>query len=133
VLSISIGTTRPPARSTVACRRNTAAGSGTCIKTSRVLQARAHKFEPCCTHQIAQVGTRLAAGKVRLLPHGGGSATASQSGGEDDWLRGDQWGADVQLDLRVRGQRDLARIAAVDLAVVQGHYPPSGRAGLGRP
>ena len=33
--SVSIGTTRPPGRSTVACRRRTAAGSGTHNRTTR--------------------------------------------------------------------------------------------------
>src|SRR5690349_9518460 len=63
----------------------------------------------------------------------GSPKNTSQPGGEGHWLRGDQRGADVQLDLRVRGQRDVARVAVVDLAVVQRYHPPSGRAGLGRP
>jgi hypothetical protein len=39
--------------------------------------------------------------------HGHG-AEKSQSGGEGHWLRGDQRGADVQLDLRVRGEGNVA-------------------------
>src|SRR5260370_5353863 len=58
--------------------------------------------------------------------HGGGPMGSVTARGEGDRLRGDQRGADVQLDLRMAGQRDVAWVAPVDLAVVQGDHAPYG-------
>jgi len=56
-----------------------------------------------------------------------------QAVGEGDLLGRDERRADLQLDLRVRVQRDVARITRVHLAVVNGHHVPEGRADLIRP
>src|SRR5499427_892400 len=62
-------------------------------------------------------------------------ATASrlQAARPGDRLGSDQGSADLELDLGVLGQRDVARVAVVDLAVVDGRDAPLGRAGLARP
>jgi imidazole glycerol-phosphate synthase subunit HisF len=51
---------------------------------------------------------------------------------ERDLLRGHERGVDLQLNLGVRVQRDVTRVALVDLPVVDGHHVPAGRADLVR-
>ena len=70
----------------------------------------------------------LRIGQVKSALHAAGHAVRLQAGRERDLLRRDQRGADLQLDLRVRGQRDVARVALVHLPVVDGHDGAGGRA-----
>src|SRR4029077_3510359 len=51
---------------------------------------------------------------------------------ERDLLGLDERRADLKLDLGVSVQRDVARIALIDLPVVDGHHVPAGRADLVR-
>src|ERR1700729_1498221 len=63
----------------------------------------------------------LRIGQVKNALHAAGHAVRLQAGRERDLLRRHQRGADLQLDLRVRGQRDIPRVALVHLPVVDGH------------
>lgn len=49
------------------------------------------------------------------------TAVTSQAAGERDGLRCDQRLADLKLNLSVRVERHVARVALVDLAVVDNH------------
>ncbi len=71
----------------------------------------------------------LRIGQVKNALRGAGHPVRLQAVREGDLLRGDQRPAHLQLDLGVCGERDVARVALVDLAVVEGHHGPGGRAG----
>src|SRR5215467_1325455 len=61
------------------------------------------------------------------------NASRLQAARPGDRLGSDQGSADLELDLGVLGQRDVAGVAVVDLADVDGRDVPLGRAGLARP
>jgi imidazole glycerol-phosphate synthase subunit HisF len=74
----------------------------------------------------------LRIGQVKNALRGAGHPVRLQAGRERDLLRGDERAADLQLDLGVRVQRDVPRVALVDLPVVDGHHVAAGRAHLVR-
>jgi imidazole glycerol-phosphate synthase subunit HisF len=71
--------------------------------------------------------------QVKNALRSAGHPVRLQAGRERDLLRRDQRGADLQLDRGVRVERDVARVALVDLAVVDRGHVPSRRADLVRP
>jgi cyclase len=75
------------------------------------------------TLRIAQVKNAL---------RGAGHPVRLQAVRERDLLGLDERRADLELDLGVRVQRDVARVALVHLPVVDGHHVPLGRADLVR-
>jgi imidazole glycerol-phosphate synthase subunit HisF len=75
------------------------------------------------TLRIAQVKNAL---------RGAGHPIRLQAVRERDLLGLDERRADLELNLRVRVQRDVTRVALVHLPVVDGHHVPLGRADLVR-
>ena len=65
------------------------------------------------------------------LSHPYAEGEPPQPGRERDLLRCDERGAHLQLDLGVRGERDVPRVTLEDLAVVDRHHVPASRANLG--
>jgi cyclase len=74
----------------------------------------------------------LRIGQVKNALRGAGHPVRLQAGREGDLLRRDQRGADLQLDLGVRVERDIAWVALIHLAVVDGDHVPVCRADLVR-
>src|SRR5260370_291730 len=74
----------------------------------------------------------LRIGQVKNALRGAGHPVRLQAVRERDLLGRHERGADLQLDLGVRVQRDVPRVALVDLPVVDGHHVPAGRAHLVR-
>ena len=74
----------------------------------------------------------LRIGQVKNALRGAGHPVRLQAVRERDLLRLHERGADLEADLRVRVQRDVTRVALVDLPVVDGHHVPLGRAHLVR-
>src|SRR6266700_2698549 len=62
-----------------------------------------------------------------------GQPAGLQGAGESDGLWRDKRGADLELDLGVGVEGDVARVAHISLAVVDGDDPTRGRAHLTRP
>src|SRR6266704_5259720 len=62
-----------------------------------------------------------------------GQPAGLQGAGESDGLRRDKRGADFELNLGVGVEGDVARVAHISLAVVDGDDPARGRAHLTRP
>jgi imidazole glycerol-phosphate synthase subunit HisF len=74
----------------------------------------------------------LRIGQVKNALRGAGHPVRLQAARERDLLRLHERRADLKLDLRVRGQRDVTRVAQEDLPVVDGHHVPARRADLVR-
>src|SRR6516162_5825070 len=74
----------------------------------------------------------LRIGQVKSALRGAGHPVRLQAVRERDLLRRDERGADLELDLRLRVQRDVPRVALPDLPVVDGLHVPALRAELVR-
>ena len=74
----------------------------------------------------------LRIGQVKSALRGAGHPVRLQAVRERDLLRRNERGADLELDLRLRVQRDVPRVALPDLPVVDGRHVPLGRADLVR-
>jgi imidazole glycerol-phosphate synthase subunit HisF len=74
----------------------------------------------------------LRIGQVKDALRGAGYPVRLQAVRERDLLRRHQRRADLKLDLRVRGQRDVTRVALEDLPVVDSRHVPARRADLVR-
>jgi imidazole glycerol-phosphate synthase subunit HisF len=75
----------------------------------------------------------LRIGQVKDALNDAGHPVRLQAGREGDLLRGDQRGSDLQLNLGVRIERDIARVALIHLAVVDGDHVSGCLADLVRP
>jgi imidazole glycerol-phosphate synthase subunit HisF len=75
----------------------------------------------------------LRIGQVKDALRDAGHPVRLQAGREGDVLRGDQRGADLQLNLGVRIERDITRVALIHLAVVDGNHVSGFVAHLVRP
>src|SRR5215467_7268400 len=64
---------------------------------------------------------------------GGAGPGPLQAAAPGDLFRRDQWGAHLELDLGVLGERDVARVALVQVAVVDRGDVALGRADLAGP
>ena len=75
----------------------------------------------------------LRIGQVKDALRDAGHPVRLQAGREGDLLRGDQRGSDLQLNLGVRIERDIARVALIHVAVVDGDHVSGRLADLVRP